>query len=169
MKRVLVDVDGVLADFVAKYLQLVHEVTGKQFTHEQVTEFDIGKALGLTPEQSGAVARGVLTGFASMLEPLPGAVEGLRRLREISEVYIVTSPWNKCETWMSERERWLRVHFDFPHSHVLHGSAKHLVRGDILIDDKTETWESPWNKRDPWAGVLTNDWDRVCRLVEVLP
>lgn len=184
MKRVLLDVDGVLADFVAGYLDLVAEVTGKRFTHQQVTEFNIGTALGFTAEQSAAIAAGVVTGFASNLAPLPGAIDAVKRLREIAEVYIVTSPWNKCDTWMSERERWLRTHFDFPHSHVLHGSAKHLVRGDVLVDDKTETivkwqaanpgstailWECPWNKHDAWAGVLTNDWDRLIRLVEVVP
>lgn len=180
---VLCDVDGVLADFVAGYLAVVEFVAGRKHTHAEVTQFDIGAALGFTPEQSAAIKRGISTGFATALAPLPGAVEGFGRLEEIADVYIVTSPWNSCPTWTHEREQWLKRYFGVTSSRVLHGSAKHLVRGDVLIDDKTETivkwsaahpgktavlWESPWNVRDAWAGVLTNDWDRLCRTVEAL-
>lgn len=184
MKCVLLDVDGVLADFVSRYLDLVEEVTGRRYTHADVTEFDIGKALGFTPEQSKTIASGIRTGFASSLEPLPGAIDAVKRLREVAEVYIVTSPWNSCETWMSERERWLRVHFDFPHSHVIHGSAKHIVTGDVLVDDRHDTcvkwrdahpgktvvmWQAPWNEHCEWPGVLTNDWERLITIVKELP
>jgi 5'(3')-deoxyribonucleotidase len=184
VKTVLLDVDGVLADFVAGYLQLVCDVTGLRFQHENVTEFRIGRALGLTADDDRAVANGITQGWCAGLDPIPGAVDGYKKLSAIADVYIVTSPWNKCPTWTYEREQWLAKHFGIPHARVLHGSAKHLVRGDVLVDDKTETcvkwrdehpdktvvlWESPWNVRDAWGGVLTNDWDRLVRLVEVLP
>ncbi len=180
MTRVLLDCDGVLADFVEGFLGLVEDYTGRKYKHEDITEFHIEKALGLSEEDARAIFDMVGRGFAAYLRPLPGAVEAVKRLREIAEVYIVTSPWNSCNTWMSERERWLRVHLDIPHSHVLHGSAKHLVCGDFLVDDKTENcitwqghhprskavlWKAPWNANDEWGGHHMNDWDQLIELV----
>lgn len=47
---------------------------------------------------------------------------------------------------MPERTRWLVRHFDAKPSQIMHTSAKHLVRGDVLIDDKPTTIER-------WAHV----------------
>jgi 5'(3')-deoxyribonucleotidase len=181
--RVLLDVDGVLADFVKSYLRLVYEVTGRWYEHHHVTEFNLGNALGLTADEASEVNKGIVQGWCSEIEPLTGAIEGVGALSYLADVYVVTSPWNKCPTWTYEREQWLARHFGIPHAKVLHGSAKHLVRGDVLVDDKTETcvkwqaehpcsscvlWKSPWNSRDAWAGVLTNDWGRLHALVKEL-
>jgi 5'(3')-deoxyribonucleotidase len=183
--RILLDVDGVLADFVSSYLELVYQETGNRHTHEQVTQFDMKRALGLTDIDAAHVAAQIQReGFCSAIEPLPGAVDAVRRLQAISDVYIITSPWNSCPTWTHEREKWLANHFAIPHAHVLHGSAKHLVVGDVLVDDRWDTcvkwrdehpsktvvmWESPWNRTCEWSGWLTNDWDQLIRLVEALP
>lgn len=184
MKTILLDVDGVLCDFVSGYLTLVYEETGRQFEHHHVTQFDLKRALGLSDTESASVAQRVQQpGFCAGLAPLPGAVDGVRLLQEVADVYIVTSPWNSNPTWTHEREKWLAAHFGIHHSHVLHGSAKHLVVGDVFIDDRAETivkwnaahpgktavlWETPWNAGNAWPGVLTNDWTRVRTLVEVL-
>ena len=180
MRRVLLDVDGVIADFVDGYLSLVTIATGKRFGHEDVTEFDIGKALGLSDEEKRSVNALVMTGFCSGLRPLGDAVRGVAKLREVADVYVVTSPWNSCPTWTFEREQWLKRYVCIPHSRVLHGSAKHLVRADFLVDDKTDTlrawgeahpegtavlWDSPWNTRDGWVGAHTSDWGELRDLV----
>jgi 5'(3')-deoxyribonucleotidase len=176
----LVDVDGVLADFVAGYLALVRDLTGKSFTHADVGEFDMGKALGLSKEELDSVHARIRPGWCRTLVPLPSAQDGMKRLAKCAEVYIITSPWNSCATWMSEREAWLAEHFDIHHGRVLHGSAKHLVRGDVLVDDKTSTcrawrqahgrqavlWSQPWNARDEYAGIRTNDWNKLVAYVE---
>jgi len=180
--RVLLDVDGVLADFVGGYLALLAEHTGIVATPEQITAFDIGASLGLTREQSARMKRAIgdAEHFARKLAVYPGAQEGVAALHKVAEVYIVTSPWNSNRTWTYDREQWLAEHFGIPHARVVH-SAKHLVRGDVLIDDKTETlrawsvehefgkpiqWVTPHNQRDEWDGWATNDWTKLCAMVE---
>lgn len=179
--RVLLDVDGVLADFVGGYLRLLAEHTGIVATHEQVTQFDIGASLGLTKDQAARMKRAVGSAeqFARSLSPLPGAIEGVRALQEVADVWIATSPWNSNPTWCHDREWWLKEHFGIPHARVTHTSAKHMLRGDFLVDDKTETlqkwlaegqsgavqWETPHNRHDGWLGVSTNSWAELAERV----
>lgn len=183
MTRVLLDCDGVLADFVGGFLAIVNRACGTFYTHEHVTEYDVCKALGITTEQATHAFDTVSgsRGFALALEPLPGAIDGVRRLQEIADVFIVTSPWNSSPTWTHEREAWLRRHFDIPHRRVIHTGAKYMVRGDFLVDDKTETltrwdmehgphrkaiqWQTPHNRRDGWAGPSTNSWTILADMI----
>lgn len=180
MKRVLLDCDGVLADFIGPVLELVAEATGRTHAREDVTVFDFAASLMLTPGEKCDVTHAISNraGWWSSLPVFAGAQNGVARLRNIAEVFVVTSPWNSCPTWLHEREAWLKKHFGIPHSHVLVGSAKHIVAGHMLIDDKTETlrewsrhnghlggvgvqWATPHNRVDEWAGLSTCDWDQL--------
>ena len=179
MRRVLLDCDEVMADFVASYLRLVKMVADKTYTHDDVTQYDIKRSLGLLDsEVTDIVGLIQQPGFCLSIEPIAGAVEGFRALHSVADVYIVTSPWNSCPTWTHERERWLANHFDIHHSRVLHGSAKHLIKGDFLVDDKTDNlqawrsahspdgiavqWKRTHNRNDGWDGLATNDWEQLC-------
>lgn len=183
MKRVLLDCDGVLADFTSAMLQLVNVFCATTFTPADVTEFDFAKALKLDRGHAAAVksAIGGSPMFAANLAVYPGAVEGVRKLREVAEVYIVTSPWNSNPTWTHDRETWLKRHFDIPHQRVIHTSAKHVCAGDVFVDDKTSTlvewcehqragiavqWQTLHNRRDQWHGFSTCDWGELAKLVE---
>lgn len=181
----LIDVDGVLADFVGGYLGLLADVLGIAATREQITAFDIGASIGLTKAQSAEMKRaiGSCAGLARSLAVYPDAVFGMREIEKAADVYIVTSPWNSNPTWTHDREHWLRANFDIPHSRVIHTSAKHLVRGDFLIDDKTEVlpkwmayggdrrrgvavqWETPHNRLDGWMGPSTNRWGELAEMI----
>lgn len=180
--RVLLDVDGVLADFVGSYLDLLASELGILASREQVIAFDIGASLGLTREQSSQMKRalGNKAQFARWLEVYPGAVEGVARLQDVADVYIVTSPWNSNPTWTFDREQWLREHFNIHHSRVVHTSAKHLCRGDFLVDDKTDTlrswvrenpygiavqWKTPHNRQDGWLSRATDSWGELVAFV----
>lgn len=180
MKRVLLDVDGVLADFIGPVLDLVRETTGRVHTREQVTAFDFAATLGLSRDESALVKRQLSTraGWWASLPVLDGAVDGVERLRAVADVYIVTSPWNSCPTWLHERESWIAKHFGIRHSNVIACSAKHVVSGHMLVDDKTETlrewsrvhghlggfavqWQTPHNRADEWSGLATQSWDQL--------
>lgn len=182
-KTVLLDVDGVLANFIGSVLDVVRAVTGASYTPEHVTQFDFTKSLDLHADDAREVKRRVseVPGFWSGLSPFDEAIEGVARLREVAEVVIVTSPWNSCRTWLHDRETWLKRHFDIPHSHVIAANAKHYVTGDFFVDDKTETlvrwrdrngrigtaiqWQTPHNRNDEWHGPSTRSWEQLVRWV----
>lgn len=181
MKRVLLDVDGVLADFTRGALAILRSQLGLEFTREQITHFDIAASLGLTPAQAAAFKRalGNTDGFARKLEPCLDAIAGFAKLAAVADVYIVTSPWNSNPTWTHDREWWLREHFGIAHRRVIHTSAKHVCVGDVLVDDKTSTliewnrerggeaiqWATPHNRLDGWSGRSTCSWDELVEWV----
>lgn len=180
--RVLLDVDGVIADFVGTALRVVNDLFGTSHTSADVTRFDIAGSLGLSDDQR-AIMQTALSGtprLAAGLAVLPGAADGVRRLREIAEVYIVTSSWDSNETWEFDRKAWLFEHFGISRSHVIFAHAKHVCSGDFLIDDKTSTlvawrdenpvgvavqWVTQHNLLDAWSGVSASSWDDLIKIV----
>lgn len=172
---VLLDCDGVLADFIGGVLPLINGLLDTRHTAEDVTEFSFADALKMTPGDAARVKRaiGSQPRLAAGLAVYPGAIDGVRRLREVADVYIVTSSWDSNETWEFDRKAWLRRHFGIGHHDIVFTAAKHLVCGDMLIDDKTSTceawraawprgipvqWSTPHNRRDIWDGPCTSDW-----------
>lgn len=155
---VLLDVDGPLADFVSAYLEAFRSLTGLPATHEHVTRWDIAECLaahcvreGELGWEVGRISREVgkvvsAPGFASeMIRPHESAKEPVAKL-EVADVYAVTSPWHSSPTWMHERTAWLKRHFKIPRERVIHASTKHLVRGDVFVDDKASHVTA-------WAGA----------------
>jgi 5'(3')-deoxyribonucleotidase len=147
--KALIDVDGVLRQFTKGALKIVWQVTGRHYDLSEVTQYDFCAALKLTGEETKIIeqAIGSHSRFASSLDVYPGAVEGLRQLRTVADVKIVTSQWNSNETWTHDTENWLYQNFGIPFTKVHHTNEKEDVYGDIFVDDKVENvraWMSAW-------------------------
>lgn len=186
--RLLIDVDGVLARFDAAYVELVNYLFKRNHTTEDVTEWAIERALGLSAEQTETVNSYIRTrGFASQLQPYPGAGEAVSRLRAVHDVYFVTSPFRGTRdqrlSWTADREHWLLDHFGVPHSKVVHTSAKHLCVGDVFIDDKPSNvsmwqehhpsgfgllWYQPYNWEHRGDLMVCHGWEHLDDLLRLL-
>lgn len=177
--RVLLDVDGVLADFLEASLTVIKNLSGKTYTIDDFKTWDLFETVPRAFEQPfyDAVNR---PGWCRALQVYPGAIEGVRALRQVSDLYVVTSPLNHVPTWTHEREAWLHEHFGIPHKQVVHTSAKYLCLGDLLIDDRPANiekweaehpngrgllWDQPYNHGSN-AGIRVKDWNDVQKFVE---
>ncbi len=180
--RALLDCDGVLSDFTSRVVQLINQELGSSFTSTDVTEWDFASALGLDEKTKGRIKRkvGDTSGFAASLRPYPGAVQAVEKIKEIADLYIVTSPWNSNPTWTYEREAWLLDNFRIKASNVVHGSAKYICAGDVFVDDKLEAvvkwqdhhpdgvaikWNTLHNSNEAWSGTSTSDWEVLLKII----
>jgi len=153
----LLDVDGVLADFHGGVLKLIKELFGYRLTIEDFKNWDYTSAL--ESEQQKETLRKEITrpGFLASLEPYPGAEEAVAKLQRLGEVICVTSPNHAVPTWIPERYWWLEYLFKIPPKEVILTGKKHLIDGDIMVDDHPDNVHS-WKCRHPRKKGLL--WDR---------
>jgi 5'(3')-deoxyribonucleotidase len=178
MARILLDVDGVVANFVGSYLRVVKDVTGRDYGDEDVVEWNIASALGLSEQEQARVHEVVATpGFCLELSVYPGAVAAVRRLAGRHSILWVTTPSEHNPTWRQDRQRWLARHFGELGASLVQTSDKQLVDGDLLVDDRPENcaawarahpaglavlWSRPWNVSAVPAGICrAASWDEV--------
>jgi len=137
--RLLLDCDGILADFVGGILNELRENELVDLRPEDFPNWEIFRQLdeygpGIR-EFAGVVAR--RPGFCLNLPVYAGAKEGVQKLLDAGvELFIVTSPLIGSETWAHERDLWLAKNFGIPSSRVVHTQSKHIVQGDVFVDDK---------------------------------
>jgi len=129
----LMDVDEVLAEFCKAVVALV-EKQGHEFHKPAGWDF----FSDMDPELRSRVFKEIeKPGFCLNLQVCDGAVEGVRRLRQLGcDIYAVTSPWDGSLTWHYERTLWLKEHFDIDGKKVVFAHDKSIVAGDFFLDDK---------------------------------
>lgn len=76
-------------------------------------------------------------GFFTNLPPIEGAIESIRKLAEMYDVYFLSTPqWSNPDCW-KEKRLWVEKHFgDLMHKRLTLTHHKGLVKGDYLIDDR---------------------------------
>jgi hypothetical protein len=161
-----IDCDGILSDFTAGALRVVEEVTGRRYSPIDVGEFDFTKALNLSADEALAVKTAISSrrGFAASLAPYPGARQGVRRLRELGEVFCVTSPWDENPWWRAERDAWLALHFGIDHVH--HAEDKARYEADVFVDDRSKHVRA-WSIA--WPGRVAVFWRTLHNTFEAVP
>lgn len=144
---VLLDCDGVLADFAGRFLHSLWEITGVRHLEEAWDTYNPAEALGLSKDVEQEVWRRVRSeGWCESLEVLPGAQDAVKRLRKFADVLCLTSPVPRSQFWMPERERWLAKRFKLRHEEWGFMKAKEHVRGDVFVEDHPETLHT-WRRR----------------------
>ena len=124
-KRVYVDMDGVLCDFISAYNRA-------RDTHPDV-EF---------PQS--------ISGLFENLEPWPEAIESVQKLRALADVYVLSSPSARNPKSYTEKRIWIEKHFDYELAErLILSTDKSLLIGDYLIDDYASG-----NGQDGFTGEL---------------
>ena len=177
---VLIDADGVLEDLSQKWVIWLNEIYGTSVRYEDLTEWDMTAAFPtLTREQVYRIDHD--EDFYSRLEPIPGAVEAVKRLLDDGHVvYVVTTtPYQAVK---AKLERAIFPYFPFlTWKNIIITCDKHLIRGDVLIDDGVHNLlggdyrkilvTAPYNKDFDAEGngmIRASSWEEIYQAVSAV-
>ncbi len=194
--EILLDIDGVAANFIAGCLPYIKDITGRDHSHDDVDQFMIEKALGLDDEQTKRLYERVASeGWCRNLPPYQEALEGVKELRSFADVIPVTAHFFTSKHWVAERDEWIVEHLGIAKTDVVHTHRKYQIDGDMLVDDKTShliAWKKRhhrgvavrlhrrYNANDNWRmppgttefpntdyGVIAQDWPHLVRFAKM--
>ena len=174
---VLVDMDGVLADFEGHLMEEWHRRHPNTFNlpREERTSFYLSRQF--PKEHRGKLFEIMYTPqFFASLPPIPGGKEAINDMKELGwEVFLCSSPLLENRTGASEKFAWAEQHLGRDwRGRLILTSDKTLVHGDILIDDRPDiqgaiepVWEHvvydhPYNRQVKGKRRLTwENWQAV--------
>lgn len=129
MKRILVDMDGVLADVYHRFFELHEQETGQLLTIDNVIGLKEGDAFP-------GLHKWVTTpGFFRTIPVMPDSQEVMKLLNQKYEV-IVVSMATEFPVSLTDKQFWLIDHFPFiSWEQTVFCGNKSLIKADIMIDD----------------------------------
>lgn len=140
--RVLFDLDDTLTDFIVELVDRYNKKYGTNHTKKDCYKWELNEIfehniLELIDDED----------FFESVKPKEGAIELMKMLVEndkVFEVYVITSCL-KPENYI-KKIKWFEKHMPFfPATNVVPLSDKHIVKGDILVDDRPKNimdWEA---------------------------
>ncbi len=129
MKRILVDMDGVLADVYNRFFDLHEKEFGVRLSIQDIIGLKEAEAF---PNQLNWVNS---LGFFRTLPAMNGSQQGLRKLNEHFEVIIVSMATEFPQS-LTDKQLWLMDNYPFiSWKQLVFCGCKEIIRADIMIDD----------------------------------
>jgi 5'-nucleotidase len=133
-KRILVDMDDVLADASERILEILNQKNNLSLSKDFFDDkdfYDYVKSNNLKSYRDELNA----PGFFGNLNVIPDSQEVLAELSEKHEVFIVSAAMEFPNS-LKEKYDWMQTHFPFiSWKNIMLCGDKSIVKGDILIDD----------------------------------
>lgn len=185
--RIVLDVDGVLANLHTEWLRRYNRDFNDTVTPADITEWEMESFVKM------ACGDHVYTylrdeDLYEQVKPIAGAVAGVKALRALSHQIIYAS--NCVQYGVDQKYTWLVQHGFLSPSRGMEGFIsiydKSLLRCDVLVDDRFETvaqfssfrygcgivFNQPWNRKvdyPAYPGLLrANNWPQVVDLIKEL-
>lgn len=184
MARILVDMDGVLADWGARYDAGLNRVGATLLIPRTADQRGFNLMAGRTNEEMSTI-RKVMDepGFYAELLPIRGAIDAVLEMNGAGhEVFICTTPWLSNPTCVQDKLDWVREWMGAEWAErVIVTSDKTTVDADILIDDRPDipnaaraSWQQvlfdqPYNQEEgPLQRPRISEWSRWRETIEPL-
>jgi len=170
MKRLLVDMDGVLADVYSRFFDLHEEETGIRLTVQDIIGLKEAEAF---PSQLNWVNS---PGFFRTIPVMAGSRKVLEKLNVQYEV-VVVSMATEFPNCLTDKQLWLMEHYPFiSWKQIVFSGRKDIIQADIMIDDhvknldkfKGETimFTQPHNMNNPDSKHTRVDtWEEIEKLL----
>ena len=155
--RLLLDVDGILADFAGSAARLMSKVVGRTITTDEIVNWEVTDVIDEHYLKDLCKEEMKLPGFCASIEAYEHSIKSVEVLQKISEVFFVTAPMHKSVAWMPERVAWLEKVFLVDPKDIIFAYKKHVVSGDIILDDHPDNVRSWLDSHPTGTGLL---WER---------
>jgi 5'-nucleotidase len=166
MKRIAVDMDGVLADVYSQFSKRHAKEFGRVLAIEEI--------VGVPELEAFPNSRKYVTtpGFFRHAPVIAGSQEILARLNNQYQVFIVSSA-TEFPLSLSEKQAWLNKHFSFiSWKQMVFCGSKEIIQADIMIDDhfknldhfsgQTYLFNQPHNQlADPGRHTRVHSWGEI--------
>lgn len=170
MRRLIVDMDGVLADAWAQFLDYDERDTGRRKS--------VAELAGIPEMEAFARAHEYVRtpGFFRTAPVIAGSREAMEELNQRYEVYVVSAAIEFPNS-LREKVEWMREHFPFvPWQRIVLCGSKQIVQGDIMVDDhfknldffagRTLLFTQPHNQtHENGRHERVNSWHEAARLL----
>jgi len=175
MRRIAVDMDEVLADFVNPFRKVIKNKWGKDLQREDITRYNFSNIIGVTPEEFKEVIVDLQTSeWYRTLPVMPYAQEVMNMLQEEGNlVDVITN--RACA---KDSLDWLDGNFIRYNNFLISKDKKSLYKSmayDVVIDDcpdylidadsleiLTLAYDAPWNRH-----TLGHNIERVHNWIEI--
>jgi 5'-nucleotidase len=129
MKRILVDMDGVIADVYPRFFELYEQETGNKKTMSEIIGL---KEVEAFPE----LYRWVETpGFFRSIPVMADSQRVLKLLNETYEILVISMA-TEFPVSLTDKQMWINDHFPFiSWRQVIFCGNKSLIPADLMIDD----------------------------------
>jgi 5'(3')-deoxyribonucleotidase len=188
--RILVDQDEVICKWIKRILQYYNEDHGTNFTDADISTWDVTMNLGPSSEPAlRAYMR--YTEFYKDLEPVDGAIEGMRNLINLGHDVIIVTAVPKCAGMSyNGKIEWLRKNMPFfSLDNFIACKRKDLIKGDVMFDDgfhnikafnecswkegravKSVLFTRPWNEKEVLEPGMkrVSTWEEFLELIRKL-
>ena len=176
MKRILVDVDGVVADLHTEWLRLYNMEYDDDLTVDKITSWDMQS---FVKPECGSKIFGYLHDLSlyNLVNPIDGAVSSVRWLRRHGyDVRFVTSGVFPAKVqWLGEQGLLLGEYY-MSSPDVIIAHDKSVINADIMIDDNYKNLETfqgktkilfaqPWNNVPVGNYFRADDWPDVIQFL----
>ncbi len=133
MKRIAIDMDEVMADFIPMQLELFNQKFGEALT---IKDLEGSKLRHLRPELQKEIHHLLSTpGFFRDLAVMKDSQSVIEELTDYYEVFITTAAM-EIPTSFTEKYEWLKKHFSFLNDlNIVFCGDKSIIHADYLIDD----------------------------------
>ena len=138
-KRILIDMDHVMADITGQYIKWYKEATGVEMKRSDLEGKPEDEAFPLPH----LINEFLFTpGFFRNAAVMPGSQEVVKELNEVFDVFIVSAAMEFPQS-LIEKYEWLAEHFPFIHwKQIVFCGSKKVVSGDVMIDDHLRNLDS---------------------------
>jgi 5'(3')-deoxyribonucleotidase len=141
MKTIFIDMDEVIADAYGAHIEIYNKEYNGKLTLENCRGFEVWMKV---PEahQESVRKHATRRGFFKNLKPIAGSIDVIKELAASYEVHIASAAMQFPNS-LEEKSDWLDHHLPFiPWQNRILCGHKHILRGDILIDDRSYNLEA---------------------------